>query len=57
MENFENYDYDYLVEGPRMGQREDFIRVRPPKPVRKSEIKRPTGPGGIRQRRSKHWNW
>jgi len=57
MEHLDNYEY--LVQGPNMARRESFVRLRPPQPARQSrKAKRPTtGPGGVRQRRNKHWNW
>lgn len=46
-----------------VNERRETYRTRRPKPTRrrvtrsKATIKSPSAPGGIRQRRNKHWNW
>lgn len=48
--------YDYLVEGPRLGRDETFVRIPRSKPRRERTI--PTvKPGGIRQRKNKRCTW
>ena len=49
--------YDYLVDGPRMGRDEAFVRIPRSKPRRERSATVAVKPGGIRQRKNKRCAW
>jgi hypothetical protein len=49
--------YDYLVEGPRMGRDEAFVRIPRTKARRERSTSSTVKPGGIRQRKNKRGSW
>lgn len=59
MENLEQLDYS--AEAPNFSQRDNFVRIKPPRFVRHRPRRQRSNssflPSGIRQRRNKHWNW
>ena len=48
-----------VLEAPQFTMRDTFVRVRLPraKRSRPRTQRASSGPGGVRQRRNKYWNW
>jgi len=57
MSNKNEYSSDEYDGDDEVRARRNTYRVRRATASRRRAVKKPSMPGGIRQRRNKHWNW